>query len=195
VTQFPTKAALRRELRARRDGFFAALDAQGAALAFRVAPGPLHALIEAARCVSAYIPVGSEADPEALLALAAAEGKATALPYVEALPVPMRFLAWKPGDPLVPGPIGLSQPDLAHAAEVEPDLILTPLIGFDRRLHRLGQGAGYYDRAFARYPDAIRVGIAWSTQETDFVPDDPWDEPLDAVLTEREWIARDREDQ
>lgn len=194
MTHFPTKSELRREVRARRDGAVAALDAQGAALAFRVAPGPLRALIEAATCVAAYIPVGSEADPSALLALAADSGKATALPYVEGLAVPMRFLAWAPGDPLLPGPVGLSQPDLAAAAEVAPDLILAPLVAFDRRLHRLGQGAGYYDRAFARYPDALRVGIAWSAQEVDFVPDDPWDEPLDAVLTEREWIARDRGD-
>lgn len=192
VTHFPTKSELRREARARRDGFVAGLDARGAALAFRVAPGPLRALIDDARCVSAYIPVGSEADPEALLAFAAEAGKTTALPYVEARAVPMRFLAWTPGDPLKPGPIGLSQPDIETATEVAPDLILTPLVAFDRRLHRLGQGAGHYDRAFARFPGALRVGIAWSAQEVDFVPDDAWDEPLDAVLTEREWIARDR---
>jgi 5-formyltetrahydrofolate cyclo-ligase len=101
----------------------------------------------------------------------------------------MRFLAWSPGEPLLPGRHGIEQPDLAAAPEVAPDLFLAPLLGFDRRLHRLGQGAGYYDRAFARYPDAIRVGIAWHVQECDFVPDDPWDVPLHAVLTEREWIA------
>ena len=45
------------------------------------------------------------------------------------------------------------------------------------------------DRAFARYPDAVKVGVAWSAQELGMVPDDPWDVPLDAVLTEREWIG------
>lgn len=183
------KARLRAELRARRDAFAAGLDSRAKALAFRTPPTPLRALIEQARCVAGYRPAGSEADPSALLAWAAEAGKATALPHVERRSVPMRFLAWSPGDPLVPGPFGLEQPDIARAPEVAPDLFLAPLLGFDRRLHRLGQGAGFYDRAFARYPDAVKVGVAWSAQELGMVPDDPWDVPLDAVLTEREWIC------
>ena len=187
-----TKAALRAALRAKRDAF---VTEHHTPLAFSVAPAPLREWIGAAQCVSGYVPIGSEADPEALLTHAAAMGCATALPYVDRHPaVPMRFLGWAPGDPLVEGPFGLSQPSIEDSTEVEPDLILVPLIGFDRRLHRLGQGAGHYDRAFARFPDARRVGVAWSAQEIELVPDDPWDVPLDAVLTEREWIVRDRGD-
>lgn len=183
------KAKLRAELRAHRDTACAALDPLARRLAFRVAPTPLKTLIERANCVAGYCAVGSEADPGTLLQGMAALGKTVALPFVERPSVPMRFLAWRPGDPLRPGPFGLMQPDRATAPEIAPDLFLAPLLGFDRRLHRLGQGAAYYDRAFARYPDAMRVGIAWSTQEIDMVPDDPWDVPLHAVLTEREWIA------
>ena len=95
---------------------------------------------------------------------------------------PIRFLQWEPGDPLVAGPFGLSQPD--GREEVAPDTILTPLIGFDARLNRLGQGAAHYDRAFARYPDAWRVGVAWSVQQVPAVPTDIWDVPLHAVITE-----------
>jgi len=182
------KAQLRVELRARRDEMVAGLDSAARLLSFRAAPTPLKELIARAHCVAGYRPQGSEADPAALIAFAAETGKTIALPYVERRSVPMRFLAWKPGDPLIPGQWGLEQPDPATAPEVAPDLFLAPLVGFDRRLHRLGQGAAYYDRAFARYPDAVRVGIAWHVQEVDFVPDDPWDLPLDAVLTEREWI-------
>ena len=183
-----TKARLRAELRTRRDAMVAGLDSAARLFAFHATPTPLKELIEKARCIAGYRPQGSEADPAALIAFAAEAGKTIALPYVERRSVPMRFLAWKEGDPLIPGQWGLEQPDPATAPEVAPDLFLAPLLGFDRRLHRLGQGAGYYDRAFARYPDAVRVGIAWHVQEVDFVPDDPWDAPLDAVLTEREWI-------
>jgi 5-formyltetrahydrofolate cyclo-ligase len=182
------KAQLRAELRTRRDEMVAELDSAARLFAFHAAPTPLKELIDRAQCVAGYRPAGSEADPSALIAYAAQMGKTIALPYVERRSVPMRFLAWKPGDPLIPGQWGLEQPDIATAPEVAPDLFLAPLLGFDRRLHRLGQGAAYYDRAFARYPDAVRVGIAWHVQEVDFVPDDPWDMPLHAVLTEREWI-------
>lgn len=182
------KARLRTELRARRDAMVAGLDSAAALFAFRVAPSPLRELIERATVVAGYRAAGSEADPDALLAFAVDAGKTVALPHVERRSVPMRFLQWAPGERLVTGPMGLEQPDLATAPEVAPDLFLAPLLGFDRRLHRLGQGAAYYDRAFARYPDAVRVGIAWHVQEVDIVPDDPWDVPLHAVLTEREWI-------
>jgi 5-formyltetrahydrofolate cyclo-ligase len=182
------KAQLRAELRARRDAMVAGLDSAARLFAFHAAPTPLKELIERASCIAGYRPAGSEADPTTLLAHAAEAGKTIALPYVERPSVPMRFLAWAPGDPLIRGRWGLEQPEPATAPEVAPDLFLAPLLGFDRRLQRLGQGAGFYDRAFARYPDAMRVGIAWHVQEIDIVPDDPWDVPLHAVLTEREWI-------
>jgi 5-formyltetrahydrofolate cyclo-ligase len=183
------KAALRAELRTRRDAAVETLDPLARRLAFRTAPTPLRSLVQQAQCVAGYVAVGSEADPLRLLEEAAAAGKTIALPFVERRSVPMRFLDWTPGAPLEPGPIGLFQPDRTRAEEVVPDLFLAPLLGFDRRLHRLGQGAAFYDRAFARYPEAVRVGVAWSAQEIEMVPDDPWDIPLHAVLTEREWIA------
>ena len=183
------KTQMRAAMRTRRDAFVAQLDAQAKALAFRMPPTPLKGLIERARVVAGYVAMGSEADPAALLRYAHDTGKTVVLPHVERRSVPMRFLRWAPGEELVTGQMGLSQPDLATAPELTPDLILAPLVAFDRRLHRLGQGAAYYDRAFARFPDAVRVGIAWSAQEVGTVPDDPWDEPLHAVLTEKEWIA------
>jgi 5-formyltetrahydrofolate cyclo-ligase len=189
MDQAEHKKRLREALRIKRDAFVADLDSAARLLAFRAPPTPLRALIEGATCVAGYRSVGSEADPAALLAFAAAQGKTIALPFVERMSVPMRFLAWSPGVPLVPGPLGLEQPDRGSSKEVAPDLFLAPLLGFDRRLHRMGQGAAYYDRAFARYPDALRVGVAWSVQEIEMTPDDPWDVPLHAVLTEREWIA------
>lgn len=172
----PDKLTLRARLRAERDRFAAesstAIIAPDAFVA-RVAPGSM---------VATYLPIGSEADPAQLAAAAAHRGCRLALPHVTDRASPIRFLLWEPGEPLVPGPFGLSQP--ASDTEVAPDVILTPLVGFDARLNRLGQGASHYDRAFARYPDAWRVGIAWSVQQVPAIPTDIWDVPLHAVVTE-----------
>lgn len=181
------KALLRQELKERRDGF---AEAKRGTPHFFGLPDTLRHWIEQARCVSAYIPIGSEADPRPLLTLARAMGHMTALPHVTRRDAPMRFLLWRPGDPLHPGPLGLLQPD-AHAPGAAPDLIITPMLGFDRRCHRLGYGAGFYDRAFADLPAARRVGLAWSVQEVDAVPADSWDVPLHAIWTEREWIVNE----
>lgn len=137
--------------------------------------------------VASYRALRGEVDPSPLSRAAAAAGCALALPRVEGRDAPMRFLLWKAGDPLVRGPFGIEQPH-ADAADVTPNIVLTPLVAFDRRGNRLGQGAGYYDRAFAHLSEAWRVGVAWSFQEA-LIPVDPWDMPLHAVATEKEWIT------
>jgi 5-formyltetrahydrofolate cyclo-ligase len=172
------KRDLRATLRDRRDGFVAACPPAIAAP---------HWLVERIRrdtVVAAYRAIGSEADPQHLIEAAAERQARIALPHVTSRASPIRFLAWHPGDPLIDGPFGLMQPE-ADAAELAPDIILTPLVAFDAGLHRLGQGAGHYDRAFARYPDAWRIGVAWSVQQVPAVPIDSWDVPLHAVITEQ----------
>ena len=139
--------------------------------------------------ITSYVPVGSEADPAPLARAAAEAGCVLALPHVTIRSEPMRFLAWETEAALEAGPFGLSQP-AADAIELRPDIILTPLLAFDARLDRLGQGAGYYDRAFARFPDVWRVGVAWSVQQVDDLPVEPWDMPLHAVVTEQGWITK-----
>ncbi len=143
--------------------------------------------IAGSRVLAGYVAIGSECDPAPILAAAAAAGAAIALPHIVDPDQPMRFLAWRPGDPLVAGPSGLLQP-IADAEAVIPDIVLVPLIGFDRGLHRLGQGAGYYDRALAVLTEARRIGLAWSAQEIPVLPRDDWDVPLHAVATERAWF-------
>ncbi len=182
-----SKARLRQELKHRRDAYAAG---EAGTPHFTSVPDQFGQWIAGARCVSAYVPIGSEADPMPLLLRARAAGHMTALPHVTRRDAPMRFLLWRPGDPLHPGPMGLMQPDVG-APGVAPDLIVTPLLGFDRRCHRLGYGAGFYDRAFADLPRARRVGLAWSVQEVDAIPADSWDVPLHAIWTEREWILNE----
>lgn len=172
----PDKLTLRARLRAERDRF---TSVGGSAI---IAPPEFVARVAPGSVVASYIPIGSEADPAQLAAAVIERGCRIALPHVTDRATPIRFLLWQPGEPLVPGPFGLSQPGTAE--DVAPDVILTPLIGFDARLNRLGQGAAHYDRAFARYPDAWRVGVAWSVQQVPAIPTDIWDEPLHAVITE-----------
>jgi len=175
------KPALRAKLRAARDGHAA----MGNAF---VPPPPFIDRLTKHRTVATYRPVGGEADPSLFDTAVHATGAALALPHVVDRETPIRFLHWPPNGALVPGPFGLLQPP-AEAREVAPDIILAPLVGFTRRGDRLGQGAGHYDRAFMRYPGAWRVGIAWSVQEVDALPADPWDVPLHAIATETEWIV------
>lgn len=172
------KQALRARLRADRDRFAAE------SVTAILAPAPFVERLTPGLIVATYCPVGSEADPTQLAAAAAERGCRLALPHVIDRVAPIRFLAWEMGAPLVAGPFGLRQPD-ASSAEVAPDVMLTPLVGFDPRFNRLGQGAGHYDRAFARFEAAWRVGVAWSVQEVPAIPADPWDVPLHAIVTEQ----------
>jgi 5-formyltetrahydrofolate cyclo-ligase len=176
VAMIPDKLALRARLRAERDLF--AAETGGAifvpeSFADRLRPGLV---------VATYAAIASEADPALLSAAALEAGCRIALPHVTDRSSPMRFLAWQPGDVLADGPFGLRQP--GETEELAPDIILAPLVAFDARLNRLGQGAAFYDRAFARYGDAWRVGVAWSVQQVPVVPVDIWDVPLHAVITE-----------
>lgn len=177
------KTTLRARLRAERDSFVAT---RPAAIA---PPRQFLPLLSPGLTIASYVPLGSEADP-ALLARAAVErGGTIALPHVVDRSEPMRFLAWDAQSELVTGVYGLRQPH-HDAPALAPDIILTPLLGFDAKLDRLGQGAGYYDRAFAAFPHAHRIGVAWDVQRVDALPVDAWDMPLHAVVTESGWIAR-----
>jgi len=91
-----------------------------------------------------------------------------------------------------PSPWGVLQPS-ATADGLAPDLVLVPLVAADRNCTRIGHGKGHYDRAIAHLragnPRLITIGLAWDTQILDDpIPGDPWDEPLDAIATPKEWI-------
>lgn len=189
MPQSDVKSDLRRKFRATRDNFVANLTSGEAAIAFSCLPSPLAHLCTPGKIVAGYVAIGSEVDPAELLSAAAEQGCTLALPYVTSKTSPMRFLQWQAGDPLEKGPFGLSQPK-ADAPEVTPDIVLVPLVAFDARLMRLGQGAGHYDRALSVLGNSIAIGIAWSVQQAENLPLDPWDMPLDAVLTESSWISR-----
>lgn len=176
------KTSLRRELRARRRGFAAnrpPLPAPPGLLTEGLCPGVV---------VASYVPVDGETDPALFDAAVVAAGGQLAWPVVIDRKSPITFHV-APAGAMVDGPYGLRQP-MAADGGVIPDIILTPLVGFDSHCNRLGQGAGHYDRAFALWPDALRIGIAWSIQQVDDLPRDPWDVPLHMIVTEAEIFLR-----
>jgi 5-formyltetrahydrofolate cyclo-ligase len=187
VAPEPTKALLRATALAARDGL-AVADRRRAAqtLAMRRFPVPLGE----GTIVAGYSPIRSECDPVPLMRSLAAKGAQLALPLVHARDRELAFAEWRQGQQLVAGPFGILQPRV-EAVPLEPDVILVPVAAFDRRCHRIGYGAGYYDRTLAdlrKRKVVIAVGIAFAVQEVEAVPFDEHDERLDLVLTEREAI-------
>ena len=104
------------------------------------------------------------------------------------------YVAGEEPDAFVPGSFGIPEPDPARCRKVEPseiELVLCPLTAFDRSGRRLGMGGGCYDRFLPRCTRAVRIGLAFSGQSTEKIPAEPWDVPLDAVVTENEILYRE----
>ncbi|THD59552.1 MAG: 5-formyltetrahydrofolate cyclo-ligase [Phenylobacterium sp.] len=148
--------------------------------------------------VGAYCAQGTELDPgpilQAILDLNAGRIRA-ALPVAAAKDTPLTFRAWAPGDPLKPDAYGIPSP-LPAAAEVLPNLLLTPVLAFDRAGGRLGQGGGHYDRTLQnlrRQRPVFVLGVAFAGQEVEAVPMGAHDQRLDAIVTETEFIEVSRE--
>ena len=183
-----TKADLRAAALARRD---ALTPAARAAIAEAIAARGLPPSIAPLSIVAGYCPIRSEIDPLPLLRGLARHGARLALPVVTARDQPLTFRSWSPHARLVKGAFGILEPE-ADAEAVAPDVVLVPLAAFDRVGHRIGYGAGYYDRTFAqlrRGKRVIAVGIAAAIQQVDLVPALPHDIRLDYIATERETIA------
>ena len=152
--------------------------------------------IKPGEIVSGFFPIRSEADIRPLMHRLKGRGARLCVPAI----IDKRTIVFREvedGIPLVDTGFGTSGPG-AHAAELDPELMLVPLSAFDRRGHRIGYGAGYYDRAITRLRDkghAPRlIGIAFDCQEVDAVPEEPHDVALDAVLTESGLRAFGKED-
>ena len=132
--------------------------------------------------IAGYWPMGEEMDPRPLMLALAARGHAMALPVTPLHGQPLAFRAWAPGAALRPGPMGTSEP--VAGEELSPDVLLVPLLAFDRAGRRLGYGGGYYDRTLAALPGAKAIGIAYAGQEMAEVPAGPQDMRLPLIATE-----------
>jgi 5-formyltetrahydrofolate cyclo-ligase len=181
------KAELRAEALTRRDLLPPVLRAQAAEA---VAVRPLPPGIPREAVVSGFMPIRNEINPLPLMRRLAERGSRLALPTIVGRGQALRFRAWKFGEPLRRGQWGIREPE-PGAPEVDPDVLLVPLAAFDRRGHRIGYGAGYYDKsilALRARKSILAIGLAFAVQEIDEVPALPHDARLDLVLTEREVI-------
>jgi 5-formyltetrahydrofolate cyclo-ligase len=179
------KERLRREAIARRDAL--PPDARQAA-AEAIAARKFPLAITPGIVVSGFMPLKSEINPLPLMRKLPGQGARLALPVVAGRGQPLVMRAWVFGEPLAAGVWGIREPK-PEAAAVEPDILLVPLLAFDRAGHRIGYGAGYYDLTLAQLrarKPVIAVGLAFAAQEVPTVPATPRDALLDLVLTERE---------
>ena len=181
------KVELRRAAQERRDALPAEMrKAAAEAIAARAFP----LAVAAGTIVSGFMPLKSEINPLPLMHKLADAGARLALPVVVGRGKPLTMRSWQWGEPLVPGVWGIREPGPA-AATVEPDIVLVPLLAFDRSGYRIGYGAGYYDSTIARLrakKPITAVGIAFAAQEIETVPRTDFDAQLDLVLTENEMI-------
>jgi 5-formyltetrahydrofolate cyclo-ligase len=146
--------------------------------------------ITPATIISGFMPLKSEINPLPLLQKLAEAGARLALPAIAGRGKPLIMRAWEFGAPLDRGQWGIREPK-PEAPEVEPDILLVPLLAFDREGFRLGYGAGYYDMTIHRLrglKPVTAVGVAFAAQEVPKIPTTPRDERLDLVLTERQII-------
>lgn len=152
----------------------------------RLAAAFPQTVIPAGGVVAGFWPIGDEIDTLPLMTALEKAGHVLALPVVIARAQPLIFRRWRVGAPLEAGSHGTRQPQ-PGADPVEPDMILTPLLGFDGRGGRLGYGGGYYDRTLeglrARRP-VLAVGLAFAAQRVGRVPVEAGDQTLDWVVTE-----------
>jgi 5-formyltetrahydrofolate cyclo-ligase len=181
------KSELRKAGLARRDALPADMRAAAAqAIAARPFPMP----VPPGAIVSGFMPLKSEINPLPLMRALAEAGAKLALPVVAGKGKPLTMRAFTFGDVLASGVWGIREPK-PEAPEVFPDILLVPLLAFDRSGHRIGYGAGYYDMtitALRARKSVAAVGIAFAAQEVAQVPSTPRDARLDLVLTEREII-------
>jgi len=177
------KAAARRAAFARRK---VAFDTHGPGQA-----GVLSEVLAGHRGVpmTGYMPIRTEISPVATMAEAAAHG-VVGVPVIRGAGQPLWFSRWEPDCEMVDGPFGASIPALGE--EIVPEILVVPLVAFDRQGGRLGYGGGFYDRTLeglrARGP-VLAIGFAFSAQEAVDLPLESTDQPLDMIVTEKDVLT------
>jgi 5-formyltetrahydrofolate cyclo-ligase len=153
-----------------------------------------HPLFLSSKKIACYIPVNGEMDPSAVVERALSMGKKIYLPVL----VPfcenrLWFAPYKEDTQLEFNRFGIPEPCASHRHMVNPmslDLVLTPLVAFDRHCNRLGMGGGYYDRSFSylrrrnHWKKPRLLGIAYDFQEVDKLENESWDISLSGIATE-----------
>lgn len=184
MTFAETKAAARAEAFARRKEAFA-----------RRAPDDAGALCRIladfrGRVLAGYMPMRTEIDCLPAMARHTAAGGRACVPVIPGAARPLRFHEWTPDARMIAGAFGALIPD--DGAELVPEVLVVPLLAFDRRGFRLGYGGGFYDRTLevlrAR-GKVTAIGFAFAAQEVAAVPREPTDQRLDLIVTEAGIVA------
>jgi 5-formyltetrahydrofolate cyclo-ligase len=137
-------------------------------------------------------PIKNEYDPRHLARMLRERGARTALPVVVAPRTPLVFREWHPGVKLAEGAMGIPYP--ADSAELVPQAVLLPMNGWDAQGYRLGYGAGFFDRTLASLAARpATIGVTFELARMATIHPQPWDIPLDFVVTERGVYRRDAE--
>jgi len=135
-------------------------------------------------------PMRGEYDARPLAQTLRERGAVTALPVVVAAGQPLVFREWHPGVSLASGPLGIPYP--ASSDPVVPTVALLPLNGWDEAGHRLGYGAGFFDRTLASLTTRpIAIGVGYELGRMPTIRPQVWDVPMDWIVTERGVYRRD----
>ncbi len=139
--------------------------------------------------LSGFLPIRTEISPLAAMEEAAVHGP-VGVPVIIGAGQPLKFSIWTPGCALKDGPFGAQVPVVDDF--FEPEILIVPLVAFDRAGGRLGYGGGFYDRTLEglrKVRPTLAIGFAYGAQEAEALPLEPTDQPLDMVVTEREIIT------
>jgi 5-formyltetrahydrofolate cyclo-ligase len=144
--------------------------------------------------IAAYWPFNGEPDLVPLCKKFLNGGIAVLLPVIAVeIPGEMTFHAWHKDMPLQTNRFGIPEPPPNHPVDLAlVDLLIMPLVGYDHAGNRLGMGAGYYDRRLEplrQHETPLRIGVAYSFQETDPIDRNDWDVPLHGLVNEREFLS------
>jgi len=142
-------------------------------------------ILRTAETVAGYRSVRGEVNIDEVLSRLLERGATVTVPRV--VDDDLEFVRWLPTTASTRGAFGISEPVGSQVFDLGThDAVLAPLVAFDRTGARIGQGGGFYDRCFGRLGDTrpAFIGVAHTFQEVEQIPAEPWDIPLDAVVTD-----------
>lgn len=195
------RKTLRKELRSARRALTLAQQKRAGAQLFRQLAQ--HPLFVRSRHIAFYLANDGEINPELLMRHARRLGKSCYLPVISGWPrASMKFQRIDRDQRWVRNRFGITEPSMRADRQVPPwrlNLVMMPLVGFDRRGNRLGMGGGFYDRTFAylrrrrAWFSPHLLGLAHACQQVEALPVASWDIPLNGIATNAECILLERD--
>lgn len=158
--------------------------------------------IRRARRLSLYLPVNGEIDPTPLIPWLRQRNVNIYLPVLRPFSANrLWFVAYRPDTPMIKNRFGIWEPDVRFSAQRRNrlptwalDTLIVPLVGFDANANRMGMGGGFYDRSLAFMhrpgPSPTLIGVAHACQQVASLPVEPWDVPLQVVVSDQGYVRR-----